>query len=215
MLKEFETFRRQSAAKEDEVRQLQVSSMGDMHINENERLKSENESKSESTHTDLFDQYYNDVFAQASDTRNLLDLDSAPPSEKALEGTLITLATHSAKPLEFSGNTKVIDLINDRPSTRLSNDVANLSVLGLNTINPGHAFFAECYMKFPADPSFCKDGIMDNTSTVVSLPPDGAFPARASIIKKIPRNFRNVFSYQQGSLRVSKTADRGLTDTLV
>lgn len=83
MLREFNDFKRQTAAKDDEIRTLQTS-MGEMQ-SENEKLKNENESKSACKRTGLLDQYYNDVYGQASDTKSLLDLDKAPLSKKALD----------------------------------------------------------------------------------------------------------------------------------
>jgi hypothetical protein len=208
MLREFENFRRQSAAKEDEIHLLQTS-MDEMQ-SENEKLKTENNSKPPNG-TGLLDRYYEDAFGQASDTRSLLDLEQTPLSEKALEGALVMMATLYSRPLEFSGNTKVIDLLNDRPETRFSSNVPTLSSLGLDDSIPEHAFFLECYMKFLADPSFCKDGKADPNSAIVSMPPGGAFPPRASVIKKFPRKFRNIFSSQQSSPHVSANINKNLS----
>jgi hypothetical protein len=51
---------------------------------------------------------------------------------------------------------------------------------------------------------------MDSTSSVVSLPPGGAFPPRASIIKRIPKKLRNIFLSQKGSPVVSNTSNKHL-----
>jgi regulator of replication initiation timing len=57
LLKQFETFQKQTEAKEAEMRTLQTT-MGEMQ-NENERLKAENDvSKSHRSCTNLIDQYY-------------------------------------------------------------------------------------------------------------------------------------------------------------
>jgi hypothetical protein len=115
-----------------------------------------------------------------------------------------------SRPLELSGDTKVIDLINDRSETTFSKDVSNLVSLGLDLSNLEHSFFADCYMKFQADPSFCKDGILNSNSTVVSLPPGGAYPPRASIIKQMPRKLRKIFHLLKGSAQVSNTSNKHL-----
>jgi hypothetical protein len=62
-----------------------------------------------------------------------------------------------------------------------------------------HAFFLKSYMQFPTDPSFCKDGIFDNSSSVISLPPGGALAPRASVLKKTPKRFRKLFYTQTWS----------------
>lgn len=187
ILKQFDNFKKETAAKDDELRTLQTS-MGEMQT-ENERLKSENDSKSNRPSVSLLDRYYSDVFGHASVTRRLLNLENNPPSETALEGTLVTLQILYARPIEFSGSTKVMDLLADRPITKFAKDIPSFTDLGLDTTNPEHAFFADCYLKFHTDPSFCKDGTFDISAPVVSLPPGGAFPPRASIIQKMPRKF--------------------------
>lgn len=118
-----------------------------MH-NGNKRLKNENESKPLATRIDLLDQYYVDVYSQTSDTRSSLDLERDPPSETAIEGTLVMLATLYARPIEFSGNTKTIDLLNDRTETKFYKDIPTSSSLGPNISNPEHAFFSDCYLNF-------------------------------------------------------------------
>jgi hypothetical protein len=180
MRKEFDNFKRQNAEKENEIRLLQTS-MGEMQ-SKNEKLKNENESKPASNRTDLLNQYYINVHGQASITRSLLNLDRVPLSEKALEAALVMMATLYARPTEFSGNTKIIDLFNNRPDSRFSADVPSLKSLGIDISVPEHGFFVECYMKFLADPSFCKNGKLETNSAVVSMPPGGAFPLRASIV---------------------------------
>jgi hypothetical protein len=64
----------------------------------------------------------------------------------------------------------------------------SLPLLGLDLENVEHAFFTECFLKFPTHPSFCPDGIMPNNSAIIELHPGGAFPPRASILKKTPRH---------------------------
>jgi hypothetical protein len=216
-----------SRFKNDEMRQLQ-SAMGELR-NENDRLKDENESKPNQRHFDLIDQYYFDVLGTSSrtqsqsnlptenltlfklpETRSLLDLNNAPSSQAALEGTLVLLKTMYARPVEFSGFTQVSDFINSRPSTRFSNDVASLSSLGLDHSNLQHAFFSECYMKFHTDPSFCPDGVMAQNSTIVSLPPGGTFHPRASVLKQVPRKFRCMFQTQKGFGTVTSVGNKHL-----
>jgi hypothetical protein len=191
MRKEFELLRKATEAKETEMRQLQTS-LGEMR-NENDRLKDENDSKSNQNQTSLLDSYSSDALGNSSGTRSLLDLNNDPPSEIALEGTLTILKTMHARPLEFSGDTQVIDLLRSRPMTRFSEDVMDLSTIGIDPSILEHAFFSECYLKFHTDPNFCQNGIMANNATVVSLPPRGTFPPRASVLKEIPRKFRRMF----------------------
>lgn len=120
------------------------------------------------------------------------------------------MATLYSRPLKFAGNTKIIDLFKDRPKTRFSKDVPTLASLGIDTSIPEHDFFVECYMKFLADPSSCKDGKLDANSSVVSMPPGGAFPPRASVVKKFPPKLRHIFTLQQGSQLVSNTGNKNL-----
>jgi hypothetical protein len=49
------------------------------------------------------------------------------------------------------------------------------------------------------------------TPVVVSLPPGGAYPPRASIFKKMPRKLRNIFLSQKGSPLVSNTGNKHLS----
>jgi hypothetical protein len=85
-----------------------------------------------------------------------------------------------------------------------------MQTLGLDVTNPEHAFFADCCLKLPADPSFCKDGILDSNSSVVSLPPGEAFSPRASIIRKILKKRRHIFLTQKGSPIVSSIGNKHL-----
>jgi hypothetical protein len=94
------------------------------------------------------------------------------------------MATLYSRPLEFSGNTKVVNLFNDRPETKFSTDVHTLRSLGIDASVPEHSLFLECYMKFLVNAFFCKEGKMDANSSIVSMPPRGTFPPRASVIKK-------------------------------
>jgi hypothetical protein len=104
-----------------------------------------------------------------------------------------------SRPLEFAGDMTILDLVFQRPETRFSKDVPPLLSLGLDIANPEHSFFAKCYMRFPADPSFCIEGKISNTSAVVSLPSGGAFPPRASILKQISKKLRRFFLSQKES----------------
>jgi hypothetical protein len=168
MRKEFEAIKQQTTAKENEARLLH-SSMETMN-NENERLCEEVESEQVVRPIGPLSSYYADVLDKSPSTRSFLDLNKAPMSEKPLKGALIILTTMYARPVEFSGNVKIIDLVNARPITRFSNDVSSFSSLGLNRSILQHAFFAECYLKFPADPSFCPEGVMSSNLAVISLP---------------------------------------------
>jgi hypothetical protein len=183
---DLEAFKRQAAEKEKEkeleVRSLQAA-MGDM-CSENDRLRAENKSK-----PSLLDRYYKNVLENSSSTRVLLDLNSVPPSEIALEGALVVLTTMYSRPVELAGASQTIDLFNSRPLTRFSDKVPSLSSLGLDITNNEHAFFLQCYMKYPTDPSFCLNEVLDSASSVVSLPPGGAFAPKASVLKKTPRRF--------------------------
>jgi hypothetical protein len=104
-------------------------------------------------------------------------------------------------------NVKIIDLVNFRPRTRFSEEFEKLD---LDLKNPEQAFFAECYLKYYAHPSFCRDGVMDSNSPVISLPPGGAFPPRDSILRKTPKQFRKLFLSKQATARVSSTGNSNL-----
>jgi hypothetical protein len=114
----------------------------------------------------------------------------------ALKGSLVVLSTMMARPLKFSSECKVLDLFKQRPQTKFSNDVQSLHSLGLSTKNAEHAFFLRSYMQFLTDPSFCKDGVLDNCSAVISLPPGGANARRASVLKRTLKRFRKLFHTQ-------------------
>jgi hypothetical protein len=208
MMQTFESFKKQFAEKEIEVRHLQTA-MGEM-TDTNERLRTKNESKTTRQSVSLLDRYYSDVLENSSGTRSLLNLNDSPPSETALEGALVILKTMYARPLEFAGNTKTIDLVLSRPETRFSKDVAHLTSIGLNLTHPEHQFFHECYMKYSADPSFCVDGVLDSNSSVVSLPTGGAFPPRASVLKQVPRKFRKMFLSRKAAGQVSSIQNSAL-----
>lgn len=113
---EIEGLKKATADKEDQVRTMQTA-MGEVQ-NENTNLKAELESK-----PSLLDLYYQDVFEKQSNTRMLVDLNRTPPSEKALEGSLVILRTMIAKPVEFKSESKTIDLFEHRPQTRFSKEV--------------------------------------------------------------------------------------------
>jgi hypothetical protein len=188
------------------------TSMGEMR-NENDRLKDENdhlESESSQRSDGPLQRCYKDLPQDSFMAQNSIDLNSQPPSEKPFEGALFVLNTMYARPVEFSGQTKIIDLAFGRPTTRFSAETPSLPLLGLDPQNNEHAFFAECYLKFHTDPSFCPNGIMPHNSAVISLPPGGAFPPRASILKKTPRQFRKLFLSQQSPQLVSLTENKHL-----
>lgn len=104
--KEVDSFKREAEKKEkeklDEVRCLQAA-MGDIQV-ENARSKAESENE-----PSLIESFYKDVFKKDSNTRNLLDLNNVPPSELALEGTLVVLKTMTSNPVGLTGFTKVVD----------------------------------------------------------------------------------------------------------
>jgi hypothetical protein len=201
---DLDAFKRQleekEKAKEMEVRSLQAA-MGDI-CSENERLKEENESK-----PSLLDRYYKNVLENSSSTRALLDLNAVPPSEIALEGALVVLTTMYSRPVELAGASQTIDFFNSRSVTKFSNGVPSLRSLGLDMTNKEHVFFLQCYMKYPTDPSFCLNGVLDSASSVVTLPPGGACAPRASVLRKTPRRFQNIFFAQTASQKVSKVGN--------
>jgi hypothetical protein len=205
--KEIETIKKESGEKDkeqgDQVRRLQTA-MGDIHA-ENAHLREKNESK-----PSLLDEYYHDMFEKSSNTCLNLDLNAIPPSELATEGALVVLKTMYASPVEFTGSTKVVDLYNDRPSSRFSEEVPTLQSIGLDLLHPEHAFFVKCYMQYPTDPSYCQDGILSNASSIVTISPGEAFPPRASVLKQTPRKFRKLFKAQSAILKVSDVANMSL-----
>lgn len=182
--------------------------MGSMQ-DENIHLKEENESK-KFILTSL-NQYFRDVLEGSSSTCALLDLEKTPPSEIALEGTLVVLKTMYSRPIELAGATKVIDLFQSRPVTRFSDHVPTLQSIGLTTDNPEHAFFTKCYMQFPVDPSFCPNNILDQTSSVISLAPGPAFPPKASVLRNTPRKFRKSFFVQTAAVQVTNVSNSSLS----
>jgi hypothetical protein len=193
-------------AQEKEVRSLQKA-MGHM-CSDNAVLKEENESK-----VSVLDSYYKDVLEGSSSTRSLLDLEKVPPSEIAVEGTLVVLKTMYSRPLELRGASKVIDMFAQRPVTRFLDRVPSLQSIGLRADKAQHAFFIKCSMRFPTKKSFCLNGILDTTSSVVSIAPGGAFPPKASILRKTPRKFRRTFFAQAAPLKVSQVANSSLNLT--
>lgn len=205
---DLDAFKQQAAekekAKDNEVRSLQEA-MGEM-CNENAKLKEENESK-----LSVLDNYYKHVFEDSSNTRALIDLEKSPPSEIALEGALTILSTMAAVPVELADSNKIIDLFHLRPITRFSDQVSTLQDLGLTTENREHAFFLQCYMKYPVDSSFCEKNILDHASAVVSIAPGGAFPPKASVLKKTPKRFRRIFYAQTSSKKVSNVPNSSLS----
>jgi hypothetical protein len=200
---EFEALKKVTTDKDNQVRTLQTA-IGTMSAG-NASLREENESE-----CSVLDAYYKDVFKKRSSTRALIDLNAVPPSDNAFEGSLTVLNVMFAKPLEFSNECKTVDLFTDRPQTRFAEEVASLQSLGLSTDNIEHAFFLRSYMQFQTDPSFCKDGILDNSSSMISLPPEGANAPRASVLKKTPKRFRNLFFTQNSSKRTTNVPNSAL-----
>lgn len=192
------------AAKEHEVRKLQEA-MSAMH-DENIVLREKNESE-----RSLLNCYYKDVLEGASSTRALLDLEKVPPSETAVEGALVVLKTMFSKPVELEGAKKTIELFSSRLVTRFSDDVPTLQSLGLRKDSHEHAFFLRCYMQYPTDGSFCLNNTLDHSSYVVSLPPGGAFPPKASALKKAPRQFRRSFFTQSAARKVTNVSNASLS----
>jgi hypothetical protein len=180
--------------------------MGTMK-SENALLREENESK-----PSLLNAYYKDVFENSTNTRNMLDLNDILPSEIATEGALVLLATMDSRPVEFKNASKTIDLFTARPATRFLDQVPTLESIGLSLTNIEHSFFIECYMKYPTKPSVCENGILDNTSPVITLPPEGEIPPRASILKCTPKRFRKTFQVaQKASQTVSEVSNASLS----
>jgi hypothetical protein len=120
------------------------------------------------------------------------------------------LATMFLRPVEIFGATKIIDLFEARPTTRFSDQVQTLDSLGLSMTNTEHAFFIPCYLRYNTDPFFCSNGIFNNTSLVVTIPPGEAVPPRASILKCTPKRFRKMFLAQQASQKVSQVGNASL-----
>lgn len=188
---------------------------------ENAQLHEENDNK-----LTVLDHYYQDVFEKSSNNnfqtganinqapslRQQIDLNVTPPSELAMDGALIILKTMTSQPVEFtSGQSKVIDFFDGRPHTKFSTEVATLQFLGLEKLtNPEHAFFLSCYMRFRTDASYAENGSIDNSMGLASLPIGGAFSPRASVVQKIPKQFRKVFLSQQSSNICSKVSDGNL-----
>jgi hypothetical protein len=205
--KDLEEFKRKAAkkeeAKEKEVRQLQEA-MGAM-VDENALLKEENESK-----PSLLSEYYTNVLEKSTSTREMLILNDVPPSEVAVEGALVQLSTMYSGPVEFQNSSQTLDFFAARPSTRFSDQMPTLQSIGVSSANVEHAFFLQCYMRYPVDPSFCKDGHLDNASSVISLPPGREVPPRASTLKCTPRKFRKMFLAQKASQTVSEVSNASL-----
>jgi hypothetical protein len=172
---------------------------------ENTSLKAEIDSK-----PSVIDLFYKDVFENQSNTRLLVDLNCTPPSEKTIEGALVVLKTMFAKPIEFKSEVKTVDLFEECPQTRFSQEVPSLQSLGLSAENIDHAFFIKCYLNFPTDPSFCSDGIHDSASAVASISPGGAFAPRASTLKKTPKKFQKLFFAQTASRKSTTVQNSSL-----
>lgn len=204
---DMEKLKQSQTEKDTQMRTLQTA-MGTLQA-ENHTLQEDNESK-----LPILDAYYQSVFKKSSRMRSLLDLNITSPSEKALEGLLVIIATMYSRPRELDSAHVLIDLFENRPITCFSADVSSLQSLGLNRQNDEHAFFLKCYMKFPVDPSFAKDGVVTHASAVVSLPPGGACPPRASILRKAPKRFRKLFFSQTASGQVTSVPNPDLNLSL-
>jgi hypothetical protein len=113
--------------------------------------------------------------------------------------------------LSSSEDSKIIDFFEARPRSKFADEVATLQSLGLDESNPEHAFFLSCYMRFPTDISCAQNGEIDNSLGVSSLPVGGSFTPRASVLKKIPKEFRNKFLSQQSSKTCSRISNSSLT----
>lgn len=186
--------------------------MGDIEA-ENKRLKEDNTSKSTHPSGPLgpLASYNRDVARNYATYRKFFNPNVAQPSEASIEGALVILTTMFARPIELAKSVTLTDLVNGRPAFRFASEVPTLSSLGLDLKQPEHAFFAKCYMQFPTDPAFCKDGIPPQNSNVISLPPGSAFPPRASILKKMPKNYKKIFRNQTASSAVSDVSNSRLS----
>jgi hypothetical protein len=77
-------------------------------------------------------------------------------------------------------------------------------------IDAEHAFFIRCYLRCHTDPSFCSDGVLDNASSVVTVPPGDAVLPRASVLKYTSKHFRKMFLAQKASITVSDIGNASL-----
>jgi hypothetical protein len=68
-------------------------------------------------------------------------------------------------------------------------------------------------MRYPTDLSFCRNGILDPASSVVSILPGGAIPPRASVLKNTPRRFRKAFFAQSAAQKVTEVTNTSLSLT--
>lgn len=68
----------------------------------------------------ILESFYKDVFGNRPNTRLLVDLNCTPLSEKPMEGALVVLTTVYAKPTKLTGETRTIDLFDQRPLTKFS-----------------------------------------------------------------------------------------------
>lgn len=106
-----EKLKKTQKEKEVETRTLQTA-MGTLQT-ENHALQDENESK-----LPLLDAYYQRVFEKSSKARSFLDLNASAPSDKALEGLLVIIASMYSRPRELDGDHILLDLFDKRPTTR-------------------------------------------------------------------------------------------------
>jgi hypothetical protein len=115
-----------------------------------------------------------------------------------------------ARPVEFKSLSKTIDLFHSRPTTAFSNEVRTRQDLKLDPSIPSHAFFLASYMSFKVDTDFCRDGNFQHFSSTISLPLGMSHPPRMSVLRKLPKQFRNLFIGQTASLQVSSVQNSAL-----
>jgi hypothetical protein len=65
-------------------------------------------------------------------------------------------------------------------------------------------------MSFKVDTDFCRDGNFQHFSSTISLPPGMSHPPRMSVLRKLPKQFRNLFIGQMTSLQVSSVQNSAL-----
>jgi hypothetical protein len=65
-------------------------------------------------------------------------------------------------------------------------------------------------MSFKVDTDFCRDGNFQHFSSTISLLPGMSYPPRMSVLRKLPKQFRNLFIGQTASLRVSSVQNSAL-----
>lgn len=171
---------------------------------ENKTLREENESKQ--CDKSILGCFTTDSFGQ----NDVMDLNTVPPVESAIEGALTILTAMFARPIEFTDQTASLDLFENRPRTSFSENIQKLQSLGLDRSNPEHSFFLSCYMSYHVAPDFCKEGILPEFSGIVSFGPGGSQTPRHSVLKKLPRKFRKIFLSQKNSETCTSTSNSSL-----